>query len=198
MSLLRLLSAGKSLVGIKEGPARYRMSDPRVMPRFGSGRNPFQSRKAVEPEPLPTAAPDSDSAAVARPEPEPEVRPEPAVNAGPAVKRTESRLTLWVKAPVRKVAGWFRRRERPRPAVAKRPGPVQGELSLDLVRVVRNDLSDSDFEVVARKPAPATVPPVEVQAIGPAAVAPGVVVAPEVPECARSRMATRLFCAGKS
>ena len=30
--------------------------------------------------------------------------------------------------------------------------PVQGELSLDQIKVVRNDLSDADLEVVAAKP----------------------------------------------
>jgi len=33
--------------------------------------------------------------------------------------------------------------------------PVQGELSLDNIRVMRNDLSDADLEVVTRKTAPA-------------------------------------------
>jgi phage tail tape-measure protein len=32
--------------------------------------------------------------------------------------------------------------------------PVQGELSLDKIKVVRNDLSDTDLEVVTRKASP--------------------------------------------
>lgn len=36
--------------------------------------------------------------------------------------------------------------------------PVQGELSLDKIKVVRNDLSDTDLEVVARKVAPTVTP----------------------------------------
>lgn len=36
----------------------------------------------------------------------------------------------------------------PKPKMAE--GPVQGELSLDSVRPVRNDLSDSDFEITRR------------------------------------------------
>ena len=50
----------------------------------------------------------------------------------------------------------------------KDPGPVQGELSLDAIRPVRNDLSDSDLEIVpAKRPAakpvnaPAPAPVVE-------------------------------------
>jgi len=34
------------------------------------------------------------------------------------------------------------------------PQPVQGELSLDNVKVMRNDLSDSDFEVVSKPAIP--------------------------------------------
>ena len=62
MNLLRLLSAGRSLVGLKDSTARYRMSDPKAMPKFGSGNNPFWAKREVqgkaEPRaPLPSAAP---------------------------------------------------------------------------------------------------------------------------------------------
>src|SRR5262245_40632196 len=43
MSLMRLLSAGKSLVGVNESTSRYRMGKPGMMPKFGSGNNPFRS-----------------------------------------------------------------------------------------------------------------------------------------------------------
>src|SRR5207249_426760 len=62
MNLLRLLSAGRSLVGLKDSTARYRMSDPKAMPKFGSGSNPFWAKRELqgkaEPRaPLPSAAP---------------------------------------------------------------------------------------------------------------------------------------------
>src|SRR5215471_5224149 len=41
MRMMKLLSAGKSLVGQNDGDKRYRMSDPKAMPRFGSERNPL-------------------------------------------------------------------------------------------------------------------------------------------------------------
>ncbi len=41
-----------------------------------------------------------------------------------------------------------------RPVVVRVPQSVQGELSLDKVKPVRNDLSDSDLELVPLKPAP--------------------------------------------
>ena len=45
---------------------------------------------------------------------------------------------------------------RPKPAVKKRPAPVQGELLLESVKVVRNDLNEADLELVPlRSPEPA-------------------------------------------
>ena len=43
-----------------------------------------------------------------------------------------------------------RRVSRPRVSIAK-PNQLQPELSLDAVKVIRNDLSDADLEVVAVK-----------------------------------------------
>lgn len=64
---------------------------------------------------------------------------------------------------------------------------VQGELSLDRVKVVRNDLSDSDLEIVpAKKPTQVPLP------------APVLATAEKSPEGAWGRMTGRLFGAGKS
>jgi len=43
MSLMRLLSSGKSWVGVKDSGVRYRMTDPKAMPKFGSDRNLFRA-----------------------------------------------------------------------------------------------------------------------------------------------------------
>jgi hypothetical protein len=42
MSLLRLLSAGKSLVGIQAAETRYRLTEHRMLPKFGGKKNPFR------------------------------------------------------------------------------------------------------------------------------------------------------------
>ena len=43
-----------------------------------------------------------------------------------------------------------RKRAKSKPAIpAFNKGPVQGELSLDNIKVVRNDLNDADIEVVS-------------------------------------------------
>ncbi len=43
MSLLRLLAAGKSLVGLKRAPARYHLSRQGALPQFGGKENPFRA-----------------------------------------------------------------------------------------------------------------------------------------------------------
>ena len=139
MSLLRLLSAGKSWVGSNDSATRYQMGDPRAMPRFGSAKNPFAKKQAEQP---PTAAPERETPIVTPPA----ERPKPA-----PVSREPRRPLLgpWIKSCL----GWMRRKQ-PKsqpliPQLAKRP--VQGELSLERVKVVRNDLSDTDLEIVTAK-----------------------------------------------
>src|ERR1035441_9387218 len=49
MSLLRLLTAGKSLVGMRDAETRYRVTGQRLLPQFGEGRNPFSNREKADP-----------------------------------------------------------------------------------------------------------------------------------------------------
>ncbi len=145
MSLVRLLTAGRSLVGISQPGNRYRLPTERLLPKFEARKNPFRRTAASNPAPA-AAAP---------------VCPAKPVIAG----ETKAKRSNWIakvraclarlsecvsalKFPV------FRRREGPAGSV--RPpadSMVQPELSLDSVKVLRNDLSDSDLEVVLAKPA---------------------------------------------
>lgn len=191
MSLGRLLTAGRSLVGGSNSEPHYRMSDPKAMPKFGSAKNPFRSKPQ---RPAPTA--ETSRAVVAS-----AAAPAPASSAGEAgrgthaastpalspadglrgaevpvaVKRPEGRApaapetTPAPAAPKRArfQFGWLRQRSarlfswlsRSRPAAAKAAVPrfdalpIQGELALDRIKVVRNDLSDADLEIVTRAPA---------------------------------------------
>jgi hypothetical protein len=209
MSFIRLLSAGRSFVGLDDNANRYRMASAGILPKFGSPRNPFEpslkselgarspgaalrppapkaeeggaaeSEKDVEPETTPTASPAAQEgqskgadSALGNPGILPVKAPTvPGDKVGqksqPGTPAPTARTSaspggrggswfgkLWGKVtkPVRKPAG-----QPPRPASAQdvKP-PVQTELSLDLVRVVRNDLSDADIEVVpqaSRRPA---------------------------------------------
>jgi hypothetical protein len=141
MSLVRLLSAGKSLIGFNES-GRYRVTRQRLLPQFGSVSNPFRS-SAEGGIPTPTA-PAPPAAAVAP--------------TGTAETKSQPRrgLGAWV-------GHLLARLERPQirtaPAIAGSRPAVQGELSLDTVRVLRNDLSEADLEVVpARRPTLRTKP----------------------------------------
>jgi len=178
MSLMRLLSAGKSLVGVKDNGSRYRMGNPGMLPRFGSEKNPFaQGRKENSesrgtrsqedvvgseknhlPTQLSTDAPKKElSVKPAAPEGQTEKPIDNDVPQSTLQKRVRSSqlgnialratLTAWarIKAALSRRQGTSRRRTITRTSKQ----PVQAELSLDRIKVVRNDLSDTDFEVVA-------------------------------------------------
>ena len=168
MSLVRLLTSGRSLVGLKDSVSRYRMREKSLLPKFGSSGNPFAGRSGgtspaapgivVEGQPgsgqmtpaevaaaqlketrrLPVIAPNSEAAKTSRPG-----------LAGRVVRC----LGQWARN-----SNPFLRRANQAPSAraAARPGhrpPVQAELSLDKIKVVRNDLSDADVEIVSAREA---------------------------------------------
>src|SRR5205807_64119 len=237
MSLMRLLTAGKTLVGLKEQTVRYRMSDPRALPKFGPAKNPFRAESngaAISPAATdvspafvgPTAncpAGRQDARSMPAPQPIAPVPPAPspstapkafgAVNSGVVANSSEpfavaasshqppaphgtqdlsvrqgthlsARSAHAHAASPRRFsppkrgstelsrdihsstwAGtWATRLISlvPRPRAKSRPTAsarslisIQAELSLDQVKVVRNDLSDTDLEIVTlKRPAP--------------------------------------------
>lgn len=145
MSLGRLLATGRSLMGAQDTPHRFRVNKRVALPKFVSPSNPFTS----EAQPV---------VAGARAEPVSAKTPQPvrATNA-PAVtvaprKLSAVRAVKWVGEVSRKLNPLALLPRRPKAAAvfAKNaettPAPVQSELSLDTVRVLRNDLSDADAE----------------------------------------------------
>jgi hypothetical protein len=189
MSLVRLLTAGKSLVGLKESENRYRLSSQRLLPRFEPKKNPFgsgmqtqmeESEKAAEPA---TAEPRTTATAMT-PASKTETVP---VSTPHSVPFTGSLLSrLWQQR------SWFRglfSRRGQRPVSTRREAKrmLQVELSLQAVKVVRNDLSDSDVEIVTARQS-ATVN-------RPAAAESGAAAAPAIGRW--SKAAERLFGAGK-
>jgi hypothetical protein len=144
MSLAKLLSAGKSLVGgSRDDSSRYRMGNPGLLPKFGSGNKVLQEESGMRPGALAEGEStkrfeSNQDKTSGEPNPKPE-------------RATQTQHQSWLR---RITAGLSRIRVKPKqkdiPRFAK--NPVQAELSLDRVRVVRNDLSDSDLEIVpARK-----------------------------------------------
>ena len=152
MSLVRLLTAGKSLVGGVDTVSRYYFSGQRLLPKFNPKQNPF--RATTRPESARAAA----VSAVA------EAATPLTAEASPAGGRAsgdqeeqhdkpggEAKSASWLDRWFTKASSWFqaRRPNQAKPAIPRFTKPaVQGELSLDSVKVVRNDLRDSDLEVV--------------------------------------------------
>ena len=191
MSLMRLLSSGRSWVGLKE-TSRYVMTDPRAMPKFGSGKNPFRGTATkAEPAAMPTLPATEGNCSVTKartgqpgnlsdrvPVALASAVPSGALRAGKPSQSAGSRLRAMIStlrnsvrqvsgklssiigtlsagtaAPFRKLGSLVpQRRSRPRTAAIASfaKGSLQGELSLDRIKVVRNDLSDVDLEVVRR------------------------------------------------
>jgi hypothetical protein len=181
MSLLRLLTAGKSLVGVRDTESPYRLTNQRLLPQFGPTRNPFSGSGNSEPAQTEARSPGADGGNGASGEgcgiPNPCGTTATALQRG-AQNRTAStnagghsftealrlRAATLLSGCKAKLAGLVGRMrvKAAKPAIPRftKP-PVQGELSLDKIKVVRNDLSDADLEVVpARTPtAPASSGP---------------------------------------
>jgi hypothetical protein len=143
MSLLRLLTAGRSLVSVRDMESRYRLTTQRLLPQFVPARNPFSSKQETESVPVVASHQGAE------------------IGTAPLKAGTWGfARALWLRTAVL-WSGWKvklnRLVARPRQAAAK-PAipqfsrlPVQGELSLDRVKVMRNDLSEADWEVVPAK-----------------------------------------------
>ncbi len=170
MSLLKLLTTGKSLVGLKDAESRYRMTNQRLLPKFGSGKNPFSAGETAEPIPTVTPPPmEAPQAAMAttltRPEPANQGTPKESVGllklgtarardlaAAALQARWVSQIGSMLSRPARKTT------KAAGVPVPSKPQQVQGELSLDRIKVMRNDLTDADLEIVAARPMPRSVP----------------------------------------
>jgi hypothetical protein len=146
MNLGKLLGAGKSIIG-GDKPAAYREDKRFYLPQFVSPKNPFAS-PASPPlsEPSKAAAPESIGPARKLAPPPVKTEKMPAVAARDATARATTCVSKLNPASLFGAA----------PATAnKNMTPVQVELSLEKVKVVHNDLTDADVEVVPMKSRPA-------------------------------------------
>ncbi len=138
MSFGKLLAAGKSWVG-GDGIGRYRMQKNIRLPKFISPRNPFKPETTEEDSALPLVKPEMPAVAVG--------------TVSPA-----NRVSRWacLGARLRRFAMYcldhnpFSHSGQTKlPSIPRFGKPsVQGELSLDKVKVVRSDLAHADLEVV--------------------------------------------------
>ncbi|MGO8766992.1 MAG: hypothetical protein ACLQSR_17885 [Limisphaerales bacterium] len=123
MNFGKLLAVGRSIVNGR-AEVSYRADKQFYLPKFGPARNPFIKAPA---EAAPLALPPKEKAPVA-----PKNLPAPAPRKAAPVAGP---VTVW----------------RPAKPVFKSVQDAQPELSLDTVKVVLNDLSDAEVEVVPLK-----------------------------------------------
>lgn len=140
MNLGKLLAAGKSVIGGRR-EIYYRISDRTYLPKFISPKNPFAPPAKMEPPPEPVRAPTQKQMASDRTK----------TQKLPVLSRTRPRRKTWM-GKFNPISIW---RGSPSSAPQKDQRPLQAELSLDRVKVVHNDLSDVDVEVVPIKSRPA-------------------------------------------
>lgn len=177
MKFGKLLAAGKSWVGYPE-TGRYQMRGGLHLPKFVSPKNPFKQEAVAQPSAPPVVAAAPAMPVTTAPVLTPVVLVEmPAAPVVPAatVERVAAKVSWQKRAGgIAKLAGeftlrageWLKRGAffcldhnpfsaigKPKLAGIPRFGKsaVQGELSLDRVKVVRNDLSHADLEVVGQK-----------------------------------------------
>jgi hypothetical protein len=136
MNLGKLLAAGKSIIGGRR-EISYRISNRVYLPKFISPKNPFAP--AVKAEPPTQEKPKPVNKGITSDEAKTQMRP-----AFPAAR---PRKRVWI-GKLNPISLW--RSVRP-PVPQKTQRPRQAELSLDRVKVVHNDLSDVDVEVVPIK-----------------------------------------------
>ncbi len=133
MSFGRLLAAGKSWAG-GDGIGRYRMQKHIRLPKFISPPNPFKSETGGETPVLRTVIPATTAAT-------------PANNVSRWVRVGAGLRRFAVFCLERNPFSQIGRAKLPAIPRFGRSG-VQGELSLDKVKVVRGDLAHADLEVV--------------------------------------------------
>jgi len=140
-------------MGAENGPGRYRVNKHFALPKFISPRNPFArvAESVAEAASAPKQSPPSQTGKRAG------FRSRlvsPCMRILEVSKSAVLKLRSWTLGlnPFSRASKWpslcdphhCRRAELPKK-------PTQAELSLDTVRVVRNDLSDADFEIAPTK-----------------------------------------------
>ena len=137
MNLAKLLVAGKSIINGR-AEISYRANRHVYLPKFGLAQNPFKLPDEAEP-----AKPVAEIAAA------------PIKKAAPPAAAKTQKIPPWPR-PAR-ATSWASKLNPisiwrgSTPEAPSAPCPVQSELSLDSVKVVHNDLSDADVEVVPIK-----------------------------------------------
>jgi hypothetical protein len=159
MGLMQLLTVGKTIKGTRESPNRFKMSEQTLLPKFSSPARPAAAESPQAPRASVVLA--TGSLFEARPP-----RPVAPASSTTASSAPAPSILPGSQAPV-KASGqkprwsFFGRLFRRKPPRNTFGVPVQTEWKLEQVTVIRNDLSDSDLELIpaGRRPAPLPEPP---------------------------------------
>ena len=142
MNFGKLLAVGKGFLGGR-GVVAYRADKRVYLPKFNSAKNPFVP-KVAEKKSAPAPVPQKTAVMVVAPV-------APVAAKMPA--KTQKIPVFTAQQPLR-AASWTERLNpfrTPAPVAPPMLNPVQTELSLNAVKVLHNDLSDVDVEVVPVK-----------------------------------------------
>ena len=155
MGLSKFLAVSRSVRNVNDQPARYKMTQQNLLPTFGGakaseGRAVETDTPAAEATPNPGTMDLATSTAVAETAGTGRSKPEP----------DKAAEFLEATKKLRPFGGcsWFKNPFARTTTCQNENGPVQTELSLDSVKPVRNDLSDSEVEL-GGVPARTGVPP---------------------------------------
>jgi hypothetical protein len=163
MNPMELLTVGKSLMDIKSATGRYRMAEGNLFPKFNSTVRTGADAPTVKAEPIKlvmdlqmkgqvTAQTKTESKLVSIKHVVDRVR-EYFLNIRRFMFKTPAAINSSVTGKLKAIRLLSRWKGRQLRTGTERIGMVksalQGELSLDKVKVVRNDLSDTDLEIVS-------------------------------------------------
>lgn len=152
MSLMRLLTVGRSIATIKDQPSRYKMTQQNLLPKFGPPNRSEATAAPLQPTQTPAAKIEKIKQAPASQKEMPTTKKKMSAEALNDAGPDEQSVSASPNVPKAAFPGgrWSRIRN---PFGARKTAevervPTQGELSLDMVKPVRNDLNDADLEVV--------------------------------------------------
>jgi len=152
MNPFRLLTKGSTIGGLRERPGAYKLLEKSVLPNFAGPKlkaptTPHSESASRQSSIFKRLQPKPERAApicvAPLPAPVPPASPAPVK----AVKDLPAKPALWSRLAAIP-AGWTREWIPWRKAQPFQSPTVQTELALDKVKVIRNDLSEDDLEVV--------------------------------------------------
>lgn len=163
MNPISLLTKGHTIRALKERPGRYKLLSSGTLPRFSGAKNEIptmphttaaseQTALFEQPKPV-EAAKEEVKSSLAEKSPfaraaleKRKVPPAAQVDAAPA-KPQPSKLN-WLRQLTAVSAAWMNTWIPKRKASPSRQTTFQTELALDQIKVLRNDFSEDDLEVV--------------------------------------------------